>query len=86
MATLMTIDAVMARLGVRRKAVMRLLRTGQLTAYKVGRSWRFEPKDIDAYLRSVKFTPRTVSTNLAPARRRARAHTKEMSAGANRYM
>ncbi len=79
----MSIDDVMARLAICRKAVMRLIRTGQLSAYKVGQQWRFEAKDVDTYLRSVKFQPRTV----APARLRARAHQpKQTSAGAARYM
>lgn len=83
MASLITIDDVMARLGIRRKALMRLIGNGSLAAYKVGQQWRFEPKDVDAYLRSVKFHPRHASNQMVAVRRRAR--TQSTSAGATRY-
>lgn len=82
---LITIADVMTRLQVRRKAVMRLVRDGKLVAYQVGPQWRFEPRDIDAYLQSVKFTPRSAD-RCAPPPRRAPRRSGSQSVGSERYM
>lgn len=50
MTLLVSIDAVMTRLGICRKTAMRVVATGKLPALKVGRQWRFKPEDIDAFV------------------------------------
>ncbi len=42
--------SVMKRLHVSRKTVMRLVEIGSIRSLKVGRQWRFDPRDIDAYI------------------------------------
>lgn len=74
---------VMKRLRVGRKTLMRLITTDQLDAYKVGHYWRFHPRDVDAYLDSVKFVPRERMREV-PVRRRSQ-RSADTSAGANRY-
>ena len=43
-----------ARLGVKRKAVLRLVALGKLRGLHVGRQWRFDPIDVAAYLEREK--------------------------------
>lgn len=73
---------VMDRLKIGRKHLTSLITSGKLDAYKVSRVWRFYPSDVDAYLDSVKFTPRARMRE-QPVRRRSRA--ADVSAGAGRY-
>ena len=47
---LLTVHDVTERLGVHRITAYRMLKRGELPRIKVGGAWRFEPRDIDAYL------------------------------------
>lgn len=84
---LLDLSTVMSKLGIKRDAVMRLIRSGQLEGYKVGPQWRFKPSDVDAFLNAVKF--RVVvkkqflkSTPIC----RPRRSLQTSNASANRYM
>lgn len=77
--------AVMTRLGVGKEALQSLILSGKLPALKVGRRWRFDPRDVESYLRSAKFTPRLKPAPVAVSRPRSR-RSAAMSAGADRYM
>ncbi len=48
-----TLDEVAAALQVRPADVLEYVRRGELTGRKIGRSWRFTQKDIDAFLAPV---------------------------------
>lgn len=79
--------AVMDRLVLCRKSVLRLIQSGQLVAYKVGQQWRFNPRDVEDYLANVKFVVRVQATQSRSSHRRSGAQRSvETSAGANRYM
>lgn len=54
---LIGLAVVMRRLDVKRKAVMRLIQRGKLTASRVGRLWKFDPRDVDAYVEASKVRP-----------------------------
>lgn len=86
MANLIDIQAVMARLDVRRKTVVRLVMTGKLTAMKVGRQWRFKPSDVDAFLDKSKIVPRVQQQQVVSPRRSRSHRSADLSAGAQRYM
>jgi len=43
---------VAKQLGVSTRTVHRLLATGQLVGYKIGRSVKFKPEDIEEYLKN----------------------------------
>jgi len=43
---------VAKQLGVSSRTVLRLLATGQLAGYKIGRSVKFKPEDVDEYLKN----------------------------------
>lgn len=38
------------RLSVHRKTVRRLLETGEIASYRIGRAVRIDPNDVDSYL------------------------------------
>jgi excisionase family DNA binding protein len=85
MATLITIPDVMARLNVRRKTVLRLVTTGKLKAFKVGRQWRFDPRHVDQFLQASTFTPRRMPEQVVTPRRSRSHRSADLSAGAQRY-
>jgi excisionase family DNA binding protein len=45
-----------ARAAVSQQTILRAARRGQITAYKVGKLWRFRPADVDAFVMRA-FTP-----------------------------
>lgn len=47
----MTLEDVAKRLQVSERTILRLLDKKQLKGYKVGRAWRFEHSDVEAYIR-----------------------------------
>ncbi len=47
---LLKVEDVAKRLHVNTRTVLRMVDRGELNAVKVARSWRFRPRDIDAYL------------------------------------
>lgn len=61
---LLRLAEVMTRLDLHDpKTVMALIRQGKLRAGKVGRVWRFDPRDLEAYIQSLRFQ---ASTPAAP--------------------
>ena len=47
---LLDIKQVIDTLGVSERTVFRLIKTGELTGFKVGREWRFDEDDITTYI------------------------------------
>ena len=47
---LLNVKQVQDTLGVSERTVFRLIKSGELHGFKVGREWRFEPSDIDDYI------------------------------------
>ena len=50
----MTPDDVARRLKVTRLTVYRLLKRGDITAFKVGDQWRIDEEDLKAYIKKKK--------------------------------
>ena len=50
----MTPDDVARRLKVTRLTVYRLLKRGEITAFKVGDQWRIDEDDLKAYIKKKK--------------------------------
>jgi len=50
-STLMTIPEVARYLRVSEKTIRRWIKEGTLTAYRLGRQWRINPKDLELLLR-----------------------------------
>lgn len=46
-----------ARLNVHKMTVIRAIKAGKLPAAKVGRFWRIEPADLEAYIEAGRITP-----------------------------
>lgn len=44
------LEDVQKMLDVSERTILRYLDEGELTGFKVGREWRFEQKDIDAFI------------------------------------
>ena len=51
---LLTVEEIAKRLNTTTHFVNRMLREGVLPGYKVGREWRVEPAEFEAYLRRQK--------------------------------
>lgn len=51
---LLTPDEVALLLGVKRKCVVDWARTGYVPGIKLGRSWRFLRRDIEAFINSLR--------------------------------
>ncbi len=47
---LLDIQGVRDMLGLSERTVFRLMKSGDLKGFKVGREWRFEESDIEAYI------------------------------------
>ena len=47
---LLTIKEVQEKLSVSERTVFNFMERGEITGFKVGRSWRFEESVIDAYI------------------------------------
>ncbi len=47
---LLNIKQVQEILGLSERTVFRLIKSKELQGFKVGREWRFEQKDIDAFI------------------------------------
>ncbi|HSH77318.1 MAG TPA: helix-turn-helix domain-containing protein [Herpetosiphonaceae bacterium] len=54
---MLDIEAAATCLGVSVSTVRRLVRTGDLPAFRVGRQLRFRPEEIDAYIESRRIRP-----------------------------
>ncbi len=46
----MTLEDVAKLLEVSERTILRLLDKKELKGFKVGRAWRFEPKDVEDYI------------------------------------
>ena len=47
-ATFLNTDEAAAMLGVHPKTLLRLARSGRITAYRIGKLWRFQARDLCA--------------------------------------
>lgn len=54
MADLLTMKQVTRQLGISERTVYRLMEEGELNPFKMGKSWRFEQSDIDAYIERLR--------------------------------
>ncbi len=79
MTPLVTKDEAAAVLQVTPRVVLRLVRAQKLAAVRVGKAWRFDPRDIEAFVdaqrrasvaRPVMVMPSTPAVLPAPMRRR----------------
>jgi excisionase family DNA binding protein len=48
---LLDVKQVQDKLKISERTVFRLIKNGELRGFKVGREWRFEPSDIEDYIR-----------------------------------
>lgn len=83
----LSLQEVMTRLGVSRKTILALIRRGELPAYQVGRQWRLDPPDVDAFVERQKAAavpPRRPRVTSAPAPR-PRTSSGVNWKGADRY-
>jgi excisionase family DNA binding protein len=53
-----TVRILAEKLSVKPLTIYRLIANGKLPALKIGRSIRFDPADIDAYLKTVRIKPK----------------------------
>ena len=54
MANLLSMKQVTQQLGVSERTVYRLMEEGRLHPFKMGKSWKFEQSDIDAYIQALR--------------------------------
>ena len=54
---LMSVAEAAERLNVHKMTVIRAIKAGKLPAAKVGRFWRIEPADLEAYIEAGRITP-----------------------------
>lgn len=54
---LMSVAEAAERLNVHKMTVIRAIKAGKLPAAKVGRFWRIEPADLEAYIEDGRITP-----------------------------
>jgi excisionase family DNA binding protein len=52
-----TVKTLAEKLSVKPLTIYRLIANGKLPAMKIGRSIRFDPADIDAFLQTVRIKP-----------------------------
>lgn len=50
MSSLMNLEQVAKRLGVSGRTVVRFVENGELIGFKVGKNWKFEEADVEAYI------------------------------------
>jgi excisionase family DNA binding protein len=85
---LLPLSTTCARLSVKRKALLALVRRGELPALKVGREWRFDPDDVDAFIaRQKQALMRPAAAPIATkTTRRSTPRTGLNWKGAGRYL
>ena len=54
MARIISLEQVSKLLGVSERTVVRLVENKELLGFKVGRSWKFDEADVDAYIQKQK--------------------------------
>ena len=54
MRKIISLEEVAKLLGVSGRTVVRLVEKRELTGFKVGRSWKFDETDVDAYIQKQK--------------------------------
>lgn len=54
MRKIISLEEVAKLLGVSGRTVVRLVEKKELTGFKVGRSWKFDEADVDAYIQMQK--------------------------------
>jgi len=50
----LTLEQIAEYLQMSTSSIYKMAQTGKITAYKVGRQWRFKKKEIDSWLRTKK--------------------------------
>jgi excisionase family DNA binding protein len=83
----LSLQAVLERLSVSRKTALLLIARGKLQAFKVGRQWRFDPADVDAFIEAQKaaaVSKRERVAMLAPPVRRTSTSSVKWK-GSDRY-
>lgn len=86
----LTLHQVLEQLQVSRKTALLLIARGKLRGFKVGRQWRFDPADVDAFVEAQKREAAPIARVATPpaaiVRRRMRAGSGEVSwKGAGHY-
>jgi excisionase family DNA binding protein len=78
---LLTVDDVARLLNIGRTQVYALVRDGELESVKIGRSRRFLPEQVDAYIRKLRRSVRgdDVETPGLPAKARATTNKKAVT-------
>lgn len=56
---LLSLKQVAQTLGVSERTIHRLIEDEKLHPFKMGKSWRFEQSDLDAYINSLKKPPKS---------------------------
>lgn len=54
---LLSVAEAAERLNVHKMTVIRAIKAGKIPAAKVGRFWRIEPADLEAYIEAGRMTP-----------------------------
>ncbi len=47
---MLDVKQIQERLGISERTIFRLLKNGELTGFKVGRTWRFEESDLQGFI------------------------------------
>jgi putative molybdopterin biosynthesis protein len=55
---MLTVEQVASRLSVAERTVLRLIKKGELVAFRVGNEYRIEETELQAYLERVKVAKR----------------------------
>lgn len=63
MTKIINLEQVSKLLGVSGRTVVRLVENKELVGFKVGRSWKFDEADIDAYIQKQKERVQRQSSN-----------------------
>lgn len=87
MSECLSMNGVRQRFGISRNTVLLLIASGRLRAFKVGRQWRFDKSDVEAFVNQQKqesSAPRLRRQIETPVRTRkaSSGHTP----GAGRYL
>lgn len=62
MTGLYTVKDLAKILAVKPLTIYRMIERGQLPAVKIGKTIRFKPEDIDAYLETVRINPESMKS------------------------
>lgn len=63
-AKLLSVKEVQEVLGLSERTVFRLIKSGDLKGFKVGREWRFEETDVTDYIRAQRAKSQSKAENV----------------------